>query len=496
MKYYKGIIIEPKYFIKEENILVADDKIINNDSDFFDKFMRLSESERNLIDTYFQNIIHGKNNDIDINKSLAKMYKAKWLYTCNTSAHTEIIYEKIIDEDNNVYAKEIITGEIFPIATIVETENSVNIMHNKQDKCFVSIDDKSNRNAIIVDREDRDISSYFFDKDYNIYHVIDAGYNTYIIEKLPDRKKRFEVIKMGNYKKCPIIFLKLNIKPIVLFSNLDQGNVFITEESFANRNEIEQYQKEYENRFMNKRNYKDFIKKLNDYAKENVFKGDIIPKKEIVHERIEKDEITKIMENIEYLLIRLKDYNPHDYEKYSLEYDNMLSSETLKISITKASLISLEAKIEMSLNFGNNNATNILDYLESKKEEYLNDLANNSIYSSLSITDIDNIMETYLKIQTEYDPISRRRITRNIALLYLFELIENKDHLDNLDLNNSYIKDNLLTILIWIDNLAKKNIIKCDKLLDLSIKYDMNDILEIVKSIEINELDKEKIKKL
>ena len=507
MKYYNGILYNKDNLTELKiNIEFANKKVINMfiknnflTSEDDNRFEYLNPNDKKLLDTYVNNIIDNKKDNININSILLKMYKDKLLITNDISSKS-IIYEKIIDEENNLYAKEIISGITFPISKDFDIESKV-MIEDKVDKkeCFVNIDEDS-RNVITVESVDRDSSSYFYGKKDSIYHIIPVQHmiddDDYILEQIPDKKRNFELIRLGTFAKCHMRYLTLSIKPNILFSNLELGKIYVDEKSIANNNEIENYKDKYQNKFGNKHKYKRFINELTSFSKENVYKGEIIPKKEEIKEHIEQNDLTKLMEQIEYNLIILKNYSLENYQKYSNKYNELLSSDTLKFPITKASLESILAGIEMCLKFEKNSGSNLLEYLENKKQEYLSNLLDNHIESTLTIDDIDKIMELYLKMQNEYNPINQRKITRNIALLYLLELIENKDNLDNIDIEKSYIKDLILTILIWINELNELKIINCDKLLDLSIKYSIDDTLDIIKSINSNNLNQELIKRL
>ena len=507
MKYYNGIIYN-KDCLKDLiiNIEYARNKVIDMSMENYklideedNRFEYLNDDEKELLDAYFRNYIENKKNDININNILLKMYKDKLLIIGGNSS-IPIIYEKIIDEEGNLYAKELITGIIFPISKDFDIESKLKKESKVEKKeCYVN-EDRDNRKVINIESIDRDASAYFYGKKDSIYHVIPVGNligdDEYKIEQIPDGKRQFEVVKLGTYVKSHMIYLTLSIKPIILFSNLDLGKIFVNEKSIANTKEIEKYKNKYQNKFGNRHQYKRFINELKSLANENVYKGEIIPKKEEKIELLKKDDITIKMENIEYMLLKLKNYNQDSYEKYSLEYQNLLSSDKLKISLNIQSLTSLEAKIEACFKYGINTGIALITYLDNIKNIYVNSLMYNNIESNYTINEIDKIMELYLKMQNDFDPVNKRKITSSIALLYLFELIENKDNLDNIDITNSYIKDNIKPILIWLNYLIEEEIIKTSKLIDLNTNYNLDDIIDIIKGIEFKDINEDKIKKL
>ena len=298
------------------------------------------------------------------------------------------------------------------------------------------------------------------------------------------------------YFKANITLFNLVISDYLNFNNIDRCEVFVNQDMIANQQEIDYYLNKYKNVFGNKRYRKEFINNLNSYANQNVFKGEIIPKKDEI-KVIKLDDSTKLMERIELGLLKLKSHNEALYYNLSKEYNDLLSNQedTLKIPLTKSYLESLEAKILFCLTFDKNNGGSIINYLNYQKDVYLNYFLKGEDKSILTISDIDNLMELYLKMQNEFDIKSKRIIIRNISLLYLLELYENKDELMEYNFNNSYLNECLISILLWLNTFLELNIIKTDYIIDINNNYSLDDIIMIIKNMKLN-LDQEKIKKL
>ncbi len=355
------------------------------------------------------------------------------------------------------------------------------------------------RDAIIIQRRSLTRPDFFQDSLGRECHTSHRGDGTYDVYEW--REKRFadggHVRGLGAFSIEEGLLFTILLKYVVLFSNLERGEFFIDNLSVANTNEIRDYQERYRDSFGNRRRRREFINRLNAEARCNVFRWDIIPKKTI-SQGYEKDDITKLMERIEVLLIRLRDYNGEQYAKYSAKYNELINQEDSKLQfpITKPILESIEAGILLSFYFNKNNGNNILEFLEIKKKEYLENLLNKEGKTSITIHDIDKIMELYLRSQNDYDSITKRKITRNIGLLYLLELLENRPLSLNEDIKKSYIKDNITNIILAIKTLEELEIIHYDVVIDLSYDYQLEELLAIINTIKINDNIEEKIKRL
>ena len=491
-KYYKGHII----FNKELSEKTYDIAFIFNtilkcsDKDFYDKFVLLNKKEQEIIQKF---LMENRNDNIIIPDKIKSIFNK--IFSDNKlsyySSHESIIYELIIDEHDEYYAKEIITGNIFPIVR----KSNINLDYeiNKERKVvgFINNDDYSDGLIGTISGEHLFITNngtnYYFGK--NPYNE-----SFFHLKKLNSNKERNDY--STKYFKANITLFNLVISNYLNFNNIDRCEVFVNQDMIANQQEIDYYLNKYKNVFGNKRYRKEFINNLNSYANQNVFKGEIIPKKDEI-KVIKLDDITKLMERIELGLLKLKSHNEALYYKLNKEYNDLLNNQedTLKIPLTKSYLESLEAKILFSLKFDKNNGGNIINYLNYQKDVYLNYFLNGEDKSLLTIGDIDNLMELCLKMQNEFDIKSKRIIIRNISLLYLLELYENKDELMEYNFNNSYLNECIISIILWLNTFLELNIIKTDYIIDINNNYSLDDIIMIIKNMKLN-FDQEKIKKL
>lgn len=296
--------------------------------------------------------------------------------------------------------------------------------------------------------------------------------------------------------------INLNIyylNPIInSFQNLDLYEAIIFNYTVANKNEIDEYISRFKG-IMKTRAKRKFIENITTQYNKNIFNSEI-KEKEAVQKtkknRIEKDTITLKLENIEYLLAKLKMKNIEIYEKFLIEYNELISSEDKVLTLTPINLESLtllEGKIEFYLEYSKKINNNILDLLNDLKNEYLDNFQNNKDeVTKLTIIEIDKLNELFLKTKKEYSIKEQMQILKDITFLYIMEIIED-DNIKISDLENSYFKDNLKYAMIVIMSLVDNDIIKDDILINLENELNINNIYHIIKNIEFKKC-KQKLK--
>ena len=301
-------------------------------------------------------------------------------------------------------------------------------------------------------------------------------------------------------KFYPISLTVYSLNPIIKsFENLSLCEAIIFNHKVANKNEI----KEYTNRFkgiLKISSKKKFIQNMTTQYNKNIFNSEIKEKEqkeEVKKTKIEKDKITLKLENIEYLLARLKSKNNDMYLTYLKEYNELINSEdkTLTLTpITLESLTLLEGKIEFYLNYSKNINNNISDLLNDLKNEYLDNFQNKKDKTTkLTIAEIDKIYELFLKTRNEYLLKDQTKTLKDIALLYVMETIED-DNIKISDLENSYFIDNLKYIMMSIISLIDDDIIKDNILINLDDELNVQNIYNVIKNIEFKK-NKTKSKK-
>ena len=301
----------------------------------------------------------------------------------------------------------------------------------------------------------------------------------------------YEIIKREDTDRK--FYLKGTAK--VNFDSLYKCDIFITGNQVANQNEVDEYQNKFNKGFRKEKKKKEHIYFIKYLYNKNVFKEDftlVDDKKEIKVKELEKENIeTSLMEEIEYNLINLKSIDNNLYNEYRSKYEKLLNS-----FINKENLALLLGEIEFSLIFRKQSVDNILEIIRDLKHEYLDNFINKeNKKTDLNLKKLDKINELFLKVKDKYDYKSQRDVLNNLSFLYLMEVIENIDTLDINDLNNSYFKTHLKSIIIWIKLLIDYDIIKCSYIISLRDEINIDIVIDIIKNIKFNNND-DKIKKI
>jgi len=156
-----------------------------------------------------------------------------------------------------------------------------------------------------------------------------------------------------------------------------------------------------------------------------------------------------------------------------------------------------EKEIHSYQKLNKNGASNIEDYFESLKKEYLeNNLNKSNSTTPMTLDDIDKMEELFLKIKDEYSLTSQRKILKDIAFIYLMTVYENIDNITVDRLKESYFSNNLKSILLIIESLRDLGIIKNELSIDLTSDISLENILNIIQNIKFNDIERENVHKL
>lgn len=341
-----------------------------------------------------------------------------------------IIFEIVQDIDGNKYAKEVHTNLIFPIIT------------NENEK------------------------------------------HTYI----------FKEKNIGRSLSSSNIILCINWEHS--FPLMDKVESVVSDISICDKNEIDKYLNMFDKGLLKSKKKKDFLKILKTLYNKNIFKELFKVKEEVKKEkviRVSKSVGTNIMENIEYLLLGLKNNNQELYIKYKEKYESLLSNPNLNYQV----LAMFEGEIEASLLFGMNGVHEILAYLTNLKKEYLDNFFNNKKEKTdLTFEKINKINELFLKVKDKYNLLNQREVLKDLAFLYLMEVYENKDNINIEELEDTYFADNLKNIVICIKSLQEIGLIECNYLIDLVSELSCNIVFDMIKCVKFNKVKQEKVKEL
>lgn len=367
-------------------------------------YHEVNYNDRNYFEKYFvDTCIFDESIEISdkyILTILNKLIK-KYRYVNKDNSIINIIFEKIVDENGIVYGKELYTGLIFPLAA-----------QNEFKECK-----------------------------YNVR------------KKLSDGQGVYELQCVVNYN----------------FPSLSLCESIIMDVNVANQNEVLEYQNKFSKGFGRKKRQREFEEDIRTWYNKNVYNYEIVPKKAEVKDKKEllnQSSETKVMDNIEYLLMKLKKVSNELYSKYQNEYNELLSGLTGDnlINLRPTTLLgfqSLEASIEIELFTNKHQANSILECLNTLEKEYLNNvLTGIDKQTSITFNELERISELFLKIKNRYNLLEQRNVLKKIGFLYLMEVKENIDSFLVNDLENSYFKEYLKTMLIHIDALKELGLLK------------------------------------
>lgn len=376
--------------------------------------------------------------DEEIIKILNKEYSNTQHYYIDNSAYEEIIYERVEDQDGNIYAKELLTGSLFPIECDGAVETKVYTV-----KRLVT-------NGSIVDYCDLTISS-------------DSNHNNYArIEKI------------------------------------------VTDYKIASPNDVKNYKTQFDSGFRHQKAKEKFLRKIREDSMSNTLDSEvevypIKPKKKEKRKRESQNITTKCMENIEYLIQKLKKVNLAKAKEFSEEYDQALNIEDIMQNkmVSEAALIALEAKLEFELMFAKGENTSLTDKLEELRKEYLlHFVSETQEKTSITLDDLDKLMELFLKTKDSYSILEQRKILRNFASVYALEVKENESEVTVERLQDSYFEDLKKSILLFINALVESGYVKDNIITELTDTENTEEILNLIKNLEFKKISLEDEKEL
>ena len=285
---------------------------------------------------------------------------------------------------------------------------------------------------------------------------------------------------------------KLEMERTYTDDNLARFRYILSINEVASLNKINQYKTK------SKSDLNDFIKNLTTKYNENVFKKKIIEKE--TEPLKEQNILTKLMEEIEYLLQLLKQHNVDVYNKLSLEYKKLLENNNDSLVATDPSKKELQnflANVKLTLLVSENKNDNLSEFLTDVAIKYFNKLSSNQLNNEdLNINDIDILTEMFLSNQDNYTAINQREILIKFSMLYLLVTKANMNNINIEDLKESYFSKNLKTIVLCMFSLYEEKVITNPINITPSDNVTIESVIEIIKQIEFCKTDKEKVKNL
>lgn len=363
-------------------------------------------------------------------------------YEFGTKYMADIIFEIVYDEFDKPYAKEIITGTVFPIVDQNEFTRTYNAKYTVKD---LDNDDKTNRPFS---------PNYRFEAE-PVHHIINPNILNIMFFVENNSYSYPTQIELDEYKK--------NFYPYTLFGMKTKQK---------NKELFNQMKKFYNN---------------NTY-KNNNFKTEKKPEEIVEIESL--STIASLMENIEFLLAQVGKIDLNKKQELEKKYNTILDSENNTLTLeplTLQNLKSLEAELEFIIIFQKKNDQDIIETLDNIINEY-----DSNEKTPRTIKDIDQLADLFFKMQDSYSVTVQRKVIENLACIYIHEINENKDTIKLEDLTNSYFNKILKTIITYISSMLDNDIIENNIIINFNDKTP-DYVLSLIKQIKFKQIkDKQK----
>lgn len=363
--------------------------------------------------------------------SLNNAFKGVKLTIYENDVILDLMYEKVEDQEGNIYARELLSGKLFPISDKYTEFMKYTI---------TNIPACPNASTFTI--------------------KMDAEY------------------RHPNYEK---------IYSVMMF------------EEVADKNDLDEYLNKYDRMFFGEYKKQKRIDRIVYESNKNVLSEEvevteISRNRKTKTERQSQNTLTISMENIEYMISRLESINPERSKYYSEEYERALNSVDIMQNkrVSETSIISLEARLEFELMFTKGENTTLVEKLEELKKEYLSHFTSKTQeQTSITLDELDKLMELFLKTKDTYSILEQRKILRNFATIYTLEVKENEKETDPNRLKDSYFNDLRKSILLSIKSLIQTGLFKSNIQFELSTEESIENILELIRSLEIEKTQEE-----
>lgn len=520
-EYYKGVVIETSAILEPEkqsvNILktnggncycsIGNKKFSVCDSKLLDMYQKLvdgtaSNEEREPIESehigLFKKNLPNKIKEIN--------EQGQTLNNDGTPRNPQlrlnpvsIIYEKVYDPNGNAYAKEIITGLIFPL----EDDNILDCdLHFSGGRELVALLDKTtytvycetDTGAFFIDTESREVYESYGGYSMSS-NIVKYGTEREIVLTNDDNKIYVAVVKEKMFPFTVAVTPKMKDKT-------KRIEFFVQSDQIANKTEIDDYLKLYRKALLNgKRRH--FIEELNKRSSLNCLdelrlsankddNGREEPQKIVPKEKLNEQQVVKEVANLELLLARLKSVSEEDYQSLSREYRSIDPNELFNVDgLLLKRIIRLQVSAISRINNVNADNVEIITYLDRQigdsLNSYRNDIEDNK--NSITISGLDELYKNVIKKKSR-NPFDQTDILRRIATLYFFELYENRDIITSEELANSYVGENIKRIVTAIYVMLDEGVISVNSnfLFDIN-NLNLDTLLALIKQIEFNSTD-------
>lgn len=314
---------------------------------------------------------------------------------------------------------------------------------------------------------------------------------------ISDKYTEFMKYTITNIPTCPnasTFTIKMNAE--YRHPNYEKIYSVMMFEEVADKNDLDEYLNKYDRMFFGEYKKQKRIDRIVYESNKNVLSEEvevteISRNRKTKTERQSQNTLTISMENIEYMISRLESINPERSKYYSEEYERALNSVDIMQNkrVSETSIISLEARLEFELMFTKGENTSLTEKLDELKKEYLSHfIEKTQEKTSITLDDLDKLMELFLKTKDNYSILEQRKILRNFASLYALEVKENESEVTVERLQDSYFEDLKKSILLFINALVESGYVKDNIITELVDTENTEEILNLIKNLEFKKM--------
>ncbi len=360
-------------------------------------------------------------------------------YYLDFSKPIEIIFELFEDNENQLYAKEIISGLVFPIIKPSNFKNIYTI------KC------KKDRYG---PREKYRYFLHYITKIYNPkIEEIHSCLNAVDISKVSKKEVNKYLNDHKGLLKVPLFISKLE--------RLNKLNIIKKKFKLTLCDEVE---------------------------------SDIrMPIQEVKRELKKESKESSLIASIMLLLKQIRISNPDIYQE-QLKKFNIIKGNQDVLTLTPLTTTTLEQfkiNLEMIIYCTEKNPTNILEYLNEIKNQYENNFKEERFITIIPLSTLDSITEAILSQKFSIE--DENEILNILAYLYLYEVYV-KDNPNLNYLENSYFKSIYLErVMSSLYDLEYEDKIEDNIMIDLNQEISIQNIIKLIKELRFK---KDKVKKL
>ena len=487
MSFFKGEIIDLKESSKPDYIYINIIKTKNDEYYYMigpnGEYHRDDEYSKTLLET-LTNIIGRKADEKSIKATEQLCIDIYKIHHCLEGQ--PIIYERCYDANGNTYANELKASSTFPTITTKNIDYEVFFREEKMLKKYL---DKETEKVYFLGDSKQHLINVSNKHDYLSISSIE-GFDLY--KKTPNDEGYFLNVDgtLHDIIACFPTSFKVTITPKFIFKDYPRVEYAVIEKQIANSKEEIEYSQRFRKGMFQEYRLGKYKKGIKDKALCNCL-GEVSISyfKPTKKNKFTEDDITIEIQNLDLSLAKVRSISKSSYEKLAQERDDILNNSKLKIDNNPGIIKEIKAlrdKAELAYKCHGEDSKSIYNNLILEVTKCLNNIKNGCKTDSLSVEDLDLIIEQILSNKSNYTAIEQTEILRNIAILYFFALYDKKDLLTEEDFSDSYIYGNIKRIITVITILKEVGII--DKVPNNLYRIvDVSELMELIRNIKLKE---------